>query len=69
MNLFIIFEIYLTTLPTLPIKNFQYLKNGQSSILEIFAIVLSANHTNTDVKFIKNGYDILQLFVCILDSP
>ena len=61
--------IYLTTLPTLPIKNLQYLKYGQSYSLEIFAIVSSANDTKTDVKFIVNFNDILPVFVCILDNP
>ena len=46
-------EIYLTTLPTLPIKNLQHLKNLQSNFLEIFTMVSSVKDTNTDVQFIK----------------
>ena len=66
-----VLQIYLTTLTTLPIKNFQHLKikTDEAIFLEIFAIVSSASDTNTDVKFIENGCDILPLFVCILENP
>ena len=39
-----------------------------NNFLEISAFVSSANDTNTDVKFIENGCDLLQLFVCILET-